>query len=215
MERDEDGREYRVLVNDEEQYSLWLADLQIAGGWKDTGVHGSKAECLKYVGEVWTDMRPKSLRGHMEAHARKSAENAAGEPKPPPNSRPSRVNELVERHRAGQHHVSAERYKSAANFKKAIDDGYVLLKFTETKGGTELGVRLDKGRLVLDGADFEAGTGTVQVCGSLVLNYNEVEFLAEIDIATLQGEGCLKLIADEPTWRAKQGNNESMRESRV
>lgn len=210
MERDEYDGKYRVLVNDEDQYSLWLADLSFPTGWKDTGVHGPKADCLKYVGEVWTDMTPKSLRGRMEAYARKSAENTADEPKPSLNSRLSPVNELVERLSAGQHHVSAERYKSAANFKKAIDNGYVLLKFTGTKGGTELGVRLDNGRLDLNGADFEAGTGTVEVCGTLVLNSNEVEFPAKIDIATLEGKGCLKLIADEPTWRAKQAHKEGM-----
>ena len=209
MERDEDNREYRVLVNGEEQYSLWLADLSVpTNGWKDTGVKGSKAECLKYVGEVWTDMRPKSLRDHMEAFAKKQAEDrAAGRlpPEPEPVRRePPRVNDLVQRLCEGQHHVSAERYKSAADFKQAIDNGYVLLKFTETKGGTELGVRLDKSQTVLDGVDFEAGTGTVKVCGTLVLNYNEVEFPAEVDISNLQGKGCLRLIADEPTWRAKQ-----------
>jgi MbtH protein len=63
MERPEDDeREYRVLVNAEEQYSLWLAALSIPNGWTDTGVRGSKATCLKHVDEVWTDMRPKSLR---------------------------------------------------------------------------------------------------------------------------------------------------------
>lgn len=69
MSRDEeDDREYRVLVNEEEQYSLWLAALDIPRGWRDTGKLGKRADCLAYVGEVWTDMRPLSLRKHMEQH---------------------------------------------------------------------------------------------------------------------------------------------------
>jgi MbtH protein len=67
MSRDEeDDREYRVVVNAEEQYSLWLAALEIPKGWRDTGKIGKKADCLTYVGEVWTDMRPLSLRKYME-----------------------------------------------------------------------------------------------------------------------------------------------------
>ena len=62
----EDARTYTVLVNDEEQYSLWLAELPIPTGWRTTGKVGAKQECLDYVREVWTDMRPASLRKAME-----------------------------------------------------------------------------------------------------------------------------------------------------
>ncbi len=57
-----DTRAYKVLINDEEQYSLWLASLDIPNGWYETPQSGTKEECLAYVNEVWTDMRPKSLR---------------------------------------------------------------------------------------------------------------------------------------------------------
>jgi MbtH protein len=62
----EDTRLYTVLVNDEEQYSLWLADLQVPGGWRAAGKTGTKQECLDYVRTVWTDLRPLSLRKAME-----------------------------------------------------------------------------------------------------------------------------------------------------
>ncbi len=52
----------KVVVNDEEQYSLWPADRANPPGWRDTGKTGTKAECLEYVKEVWTDMVPRSLR---------------------------------------------------------------------------------------------------------------------------------------------------------
>ncbi len=66
-EEREDKTIYKVVVNDEEQYSIWPADRENAPGWKDAGKSGSKQECLDYVKEVWTDMRPKSLREKMDA----------------------------------------------------------------------------------------------------------------------------------------------------
>jgi MbtH protein len=53
---------FKVLINHEEQYSLWPADLPVPGGWTETGVNASKDECDTYLKETWTDMRPKSLR---------------------------------------------------------------------------------------------------------------------------------------------------------
>jgi MbtH protein len=66
MHGSEDTRTYIVLVNHEEQYSLWLADKDTPLGWKAVGKPGSKDECLAYVKEVWTDMRPLSLRTPAE-----------------------------------------------------------------------------------------------------------------------------------------------------
>jgi MbtH protein len=67
MDRDEgDTTIYRVVVNDEEQYSIWPADRENALGWKDVGKSGTKKECLAYIEEVWTDMRPLSVRKAME-----------------------------------------------------------------------------------------------------------------------------------------------------
>jgi len=57
-----DSTIYRVVVNDEEQYSIWPADRELPAGWSDAGQQGAKAECLEYIARVWTDMRPKSLR---------------------------------------------------------------------------------------------------------------------------------------------------------
>ena len=54
-----------MLVNDEEQYSLWVAELRVPAGWRPAGKVGTKQECLDYVRSVWTDMRPLSLRRQM------------------------------------------------------------------------------------------------------------------------------------------------------
>ena len=63
----EDATVYRVVLNHEEQYSIWPADRPNAPGWRDAGKQGSKAECLEFIQGVWTDMRPLSLRKAMEA----------------------------------------------------------------------------------------------------------------------------------------------------
>ena len=57
---------YRVVVNHEDQYSIWPADRENALGWHDAGTSGTKQECLDYIKEVWTDMRPLSLRRKMD-----------------------------------------------------------------------------------------------------------------------------------------------------
>lgn len=81
---DENGK-FRVLVNEEEQYSLWLEGMDVPRGWTDCGVSGDKKTCLDYVGKVWTDMRPKSLRVWMEEHAKKTAAEAENSEAPPPH----------------------------------------------------------------------------------------------------------------------------------
>ena len=65
-EEHEDNTVYKVVLNHEEQYSIWPADRENALGWKDEGTTGTKEECLAHIKEVWTDMRPLSLRKKME-----------------------------------------------------------------------------------------------------------------------------------------------------
>ena len=68
MNEQEDGVLYKVVVNHEEQYSIWPDGRANAPGWRDAGKSGPKADCLAYIKEVWTDMRPLSLRREMDAH---------------------------------------------------------------------------------------------------------------------------------------------------
>ena len=65
QDQDEDTRQYTVVMNHEEQYSIWPSGREIPAGWHDVGRSGSKQECLAYIEEVWTDMRPLSLRKKM------------------------------------------------------------------------------------------------------------------------------------------------------
>jgi MbtH protein len=71
MSRDdqEDTTPYKVVVNHEEQYSIWPEYRENPLGWRDAGKTGTKAECLDHIERVWTDMRPLSLRKQMETDA--------------------------------------------------------------------------------------------------------------------------------------------------
>jgi len=65
-EREDDRYTYSVVANDEEQYSIWFAHRQPPAGWREVGQRGPKEECLEYIKQVWTDMRPLSLRRRTE-----------------------------------------------------------------------------------------------------------------------------------------------------
>ncbi len=58
-------RTFRVVCNDEEQYSLWPSEKPVPDGWREVGVEGTEEVCLQHIERVWTDMRPKSLRDAM------------------------------------------------------------------------------------------------------------------------------------------------------
>ncbi|MDG9690351.1 hypothetical protein CJI59_32750 [Streptomyces sp. Alain-F2R5] len=61
-----DHRTYRVVLNDEEQYSIWDAGRELPDGWQAEGTEGTRQDCLQRIEEVWTDLRPASLRRRME-----------------------------------------------------------------------------------------------------------------------------------------------------
>ncbi|MEV6949318.1 MbtH family NRPS accessory protein [Streptomyces sp. NPDC051172] len=70
----DDARMYTVVVNHEEQYSIWPESMDVPDGWRPEGTAGSKVECLEHIEQVWTDMRPLSLRRWVEGQADVSGE---------------------------------------------------------------------------------------------------------------------------------------------
>jgi MbtH protein len=72
-DNEEDHAIYSVVVNNEEQYSIWPSHLPMPRGWRSVGKEALKAECLRYIDDVWTDMRPLSLRRKMERESRAAA----------------------------------------------------------------------------------------------------------------------------------------------
>jgi MbtH protein len=75
-----DPRLYRVVRNDEEQYSIWWHDRPLPDGWHAEGPEGSRDECLARIGRLWTDMRPASLRRRMEQRAAQAGTGTNGSP---------------------------------------------------------------------------------------------------------------------------------------
>lgn len=197
MEEKEDTTIYNVVVNHEEQYSIWPIDRENPLGWRNAGKSGSKAECLAHIKEVWTDMRPLSLRKKMEEMEKKRPElereearrreEAKNKPKDPKH-------DLVKYLSEGEHPVEASLRpeKNVQALKECIDQGYVHVKFTNTRGGTELGVRLDHNATNLSKADFNNNTGTLHLVGGLTLNYVKVRCITDIDLETLTGKGHLE-----------------------
>ncbi|UCE20075.1 MAG: MbtH family NRPS accessory protein [Gemmatimonadota bacterium] len=189
-EEKEDTTIYEVVVNHEEQYSIWP---QYKGdppkGWKKVGKNGLKEDCLAYVKEVWTDMRPLSLRKQMEEAARKPGDRKTSKKEEPGGET------LVQRLSKGDHPVEASLRpeKTVHAFKESIDRGYVHIKFTGTRGGTELGFRLDAEATDLGQADFDTHTGSVHLVGSLTLDYVKVRCVADVDLSTLAGKGHLEI----------------------
>jgi hypothetical protein len=104
------------------------------------------------------------------------------------------MNELTERLTANQPIVMGGADPTVEELRNRTGEmGYVLVKFTETRGGTELGFPLDREVTDISGADFDNGTGTVHVEGNLTLNDDPVRCIADIDLETLKGTGRLAL----------------------
>jgi MbtH protein len=76
---EDDTRIYKVVLNHEEQYSIWPRDRANPLGWRDEGTTGNKRECLQHIDRVWTDMRPLSLRVQMDRMQREAGNKGNGE----------------------------------------------------------------------------------------------------------------------------------------
>ena len=197
-EEKEDMTVYEVVVNHEEQYSIWPEYKTMPLGWSKVGKKGLKQECLDYIEEVWTDMRPLSLRKKMEELEKrrpelekehlKKIEEERNKPKDPRD-------DLVKFLSEGDHpiEVGLRPEKSFKLLKEAIDREFVHIKFTDTRGGTELGFKFDKDKSDFTGADMEIGNGNLHLEGGLTLNYQNVRCVADIDLESLIGVGHLQI----------------------
>jgi uncharacterized protein YbdZ (MbtH family) len=171
-----------VVVNLEEQYSIWPVGRTIPAGWRAIGYRGSKDYCLDHVERVWTDMRPLSLRQQMAAK-RLSPEAvvdapAATEPAP----------SLVDRLSASWQRVRVGGGATATEFTRRVKEGFVHIRFVDTQGETELGVHVDASATQLG--------STVHVEGELTLDWVPVRCIAEINLLELTGRAMLCPVAN-------------------
>lgn len=93
--------------------------------------------------------------------------------------------------------VVAQRAENSQGLREQIERKYVLVKFVETQGGTEIGVPLDMGLTKIDKANFDDGTGSVHLVGELTLNYVRVRCIVDLNVETLEGTGQLELVASQ------------------
>ena len=109
------------------------------------------------------------------------------------------MNDLVKRLSEGSHpvEVSLRPERTVKLFREMLDRGHVLVKFTQTRGGTELGVPLDKSRSDLTQADFDSESGRVRVCGELTLDYVPVRVVADIELPSMEGQGHLEILGEQ------------------
>jgi hypothetical protein len=103
------------------------------------------------------------------------------------------MDELVQRLSTGSHPVTiGGQQQTPEELRRRVEEiGIIFIEFTETRGGTDLGLNADRGACDLSGADFENGTGTVHLEGTLILNDEPIRCLADIDLATMHGTGRL------------------------
>lgn len=105
------------------------------------------------------------------------------------------MDELVQDLSKGEHPIVVAGDISSPELRERIEEiGYVLIKFTDTRGGTTLGVRLDKSATELSKADFDRGTGFVHLEGTLTLNYVPVKCVVDIQLENLAGTGHLVIL---------------------
>jgi len=179
-----------VVVNDEEQYSIWPADRPLPAGWREAGYAGKKAECLDFIKRVWVDMRPLSLRKLLEDVGRTDTEPPVAEVAEPDDDSQDLVSFLS----AGDHPVEVvvrNRGVPWQELKAGLDRGFLLIKFTDTRGGTEIGVRLDPAACKPAAASLAEGSGSVHLEGTLTLDYTPVRCVADVKLDTLEGSGRL------------------------
>lgn len=183
-ETDDIGR-YKVVINHEEQYSIWPEARDNPLGWTDVGVSGSKSECLDHIDKVWTDMRPLSLRKWL-------AENPV-DTSPAEGSAPAQ-RDLVEFLAAEERPVALvlRGVSESERFKSIRERNFLQLRFPTTEGGTELTMEVDRTASELSALEREpTSDARIQLVGRLELDYRAVECRANIRLSTLEGTGRL------------------------
>jgi len=174
---------YLVVVNEEEQYSIWPSYKTIPMGWKEEGFQGSKESCLDHIGKVWKDMRPLSLRKRMELR-KNELEKHIREIETQPAELPPK-SQTVEFLLRGEHPFQVHSSQaSVQEFNRAIEMGCIYLVFTNTIGQTCL--RIDFSQIHrYEESDLESCT----LKGSLELDFVPLSCSLQIDISSMKGIG--------------------------
>ena len=179
----EDTTTYKVIVNEEEQYAIWPEYKEIPTGWRFGDKAGAKSDCLAYIQEAWTDMRPLSVRQKMAQQT------------PPPSVEINQVESptLVDRLCEGVHtvQITLRPELTVQRFKESLNRDHLPIKFTETTGGSEFGIKLDKAACDFSNVDLDNGWGTAHLEGRLSVDFVPVKCVVDIDLPSFEGSGRL------------------------
>jgi len=194
--QEEDLNVYYVVINEEEQHSIWPENLSIPKGWKSLGFKGNKETCLAHIKEVWKDMRPLSLRNKMRTHQQEIQKQKVLIDHSSPQT--DYINPTVEFLTKGKHPVTTlPTNKSLKELEDALLRDYVHIHFTDTKGGTCLGIKVNKSKTNYHQEDFINGKGVLHIEGTLKLDYVPLHCIADIDLSSLKGTGYLQRIEEK------------------
>jgi uncharacterized protein YbdZ (MbtH family) len=183
-----DQQTYKVVINTEEQYSIWPERRDNPRGWTDVGVVGSKSDCLSRIDSLWTDMRPLSLRKAMEQpRAPLKAESVPGNA--PVERLPVRLSQGPQKVELT---LRPERTMEA--LARQVKTGYMHLRFTETRGGTELAIALEPTSAEQIENAIARGEKVMHVEGGVTLDYVPIRCRAEIDLPSFTGTCRVELV---------------------
>jgi uncharacterized protein YbdZ (MbtH family) len=179
-EQDDDPMRYVVVMNDEEQYSIWPEGRDLPLGWATDGFSGLKQACLEHINEVWQDMRPLSLRRWMENPP---------DPEPMPALFDDTEPTLVERLTAGPQRITWTNRGGQDSIAAALGRGLILLVCPDTRGPAELAVAVPP-TPTPDPARFT---------GYLTLDWEDLSLTGQLDPATGEGTAVLSRVRETGT----------------
>lgn len=108
------------------------------------------------------------------------------------------MDSLVNSLSVGNHKIEFEsRIEKMEEVKERLENGFVFVTFVDTRGGTELGINVDKSLTNLKEADFKKSKGIIKVTGTCELNYHKIKCVAEVDLATKSGQGHLEPLDED------------------
>jgi MbtH protein len=163
-----------VVVNDEEQYSIWPDGRPLPFGWRPAGCQGLRSDCLAWIERVWTDMRPRSLRERMAA-------DAAHMPLPLGEAEAPIEPTLIDRLCVGEHRAQLELFDGTLD--ERLDGGLLHICFLETRGRTTVGVEVER---------CDVTHGTLDLDGTLTLDFVPLHCRGRFDMTTLEGVASLE-----------------------
>ncbi len=187
--QDQAASDYLVVVNHEEQYSIWPQGRDLPSGWAAEGKVGSKEQCLAHIEEAWVDMRPLSVRKFLEANL---APAAVVTPVAEPAGSP--LLELLAREQPVELLPSAGEEVPASALRHAHESGWAYIRFPETD--TRLGFKIEATR---DQASTPSNPDfPVVLRGELTLNFQRVVIECSFSDSSLAGRGRLSALSPSP-----------------